>query len=101
MKILIIQATSESRFTPKLDILILEDDNRIIRCIGVSISFDEIQDLRYPVLFDIDSFIKNKIKDFEGEELTPEEALIQHPSIKKDIIHLLRDKKLDDLIEYF
>jgi len=84
---------------PKLNALILVED-RIFRYIGMSISAMEMSNIRHKLTKDdeIEDLIKSKIKNLQGEELTPEKALEEHPHIKNQIIHLLRDKKLDELL---
>ena len=75
-------------------------DNIIFRYIGLPFSNTDIFDIRHNQITksDVVELIRTKIKDLQGEELSPEQALEEHPIIKDKIIHLLRDKKLDELL---
>ena len=99
MKILSAQMIAESTYPPKINVIALDGD-KIIRYLDISISRTEIEDIKHNTgRFDIDMMIESKVKRSIGEEVTPEEALEQHPNIRKSIIHLLRDKKINDLLD--
>jgi len=99
MKILSAQMIAESTYSPKISVIALDGD-KIIRYLDISISRTEIEDIKHNTgLFDIDMMIESKVKKSIGEEVTPEAALEQHPNIRKSIIHLLRDKKINDLLD--
>jgi hypothetical protein len=98
MIILAASTITEASLQPKLNALLLVED-RIFRYIGMSISPMEVSNIRHNITEEeIIDLIKSKIKDLQGEELAPEQALEEHPHIKNQIIHLLRDKKLDELL---
>ncbi len=99
MKILsTMMLSEEGTLSPILTILTLEN-NMIYRYSGIKLSSIDIQDINNSCDESfINSFIEKLIKNIVGEKLSPEQALIEYPSTKNSIIHLLRDKKIDDLI---
>ena len=100
MTILKCQIISDSsKIPPKIYVLILDDNDKIIEYNSIEISSHEIQDLYANTgMMNINELIKFKIKKHSGEELTLEKAVYDHPAIKESIVHLLRDKKINDLL---
>ena len=98
MKILTAQLISEASLQPVLNVIILQDD-KIFIYMGVKISRMEIEDIKINTgMLDVNELVKSKIKDSIGEEISVEQAVIDYPSIKSEVMHILRDKKIDQLL---
>jgi hypothetical protein len=99
MEILGTEVIANETYSPKINVVTLEGD-KIKKYDSISFSSHEIQDIYSNTgLNDLDLLLQSKIKGMESIEITPEEALEKHPECREKILHLLRDKKLNDFFD--
>lgn len=77
--------------------IITLDEDCIKRYVEIDVSRIEIEDLSNDSS-KINEYLISKISNLEGSEISTEECLELIPSLEPELRHLIRDKKINDLI---